>query len=81
MMVKNTYPIAAFQDKAIAGHRPSSGFHKRAVATGEYRPPKSGEWYLSGAIVEAYYAPNDLSTDYAIARIVTCRQVWEVVDE
>ncbi len=42
----------------------------RAQFTGEFRPPKKGEWYLSGAVVEAYRAPNDLSTPYYIARIV-----------
>jgi hypothetical protein len=41
-----------------------------AVRTGEFRPPRAGEWYLSGAVVEAYRAPNDLSTDYHIARLV-----------
>ncbi len=38
--------------------------------TGEFRPPKKGEYYLSGAIVEAYRAPNDLSTPYWIASFV-----------
>jgi len=42
----------------------------RAVSTGETRCPKQGEWYLSGAIVEAYRAPNDLPSPYAIARLV-----------
>lgn len=30
------------------------------------RAPKKGEWYLSGAIVEAYQAPNDLTDEYTI---------------
>lgn len=30
----------------------------------EYRPPKRGEYYLSGAIVEAYMAPEDMSSSY-----------------
>lgn len=46
----------------------ASGF--RAVDTGEKRPPCRGEWYLSGAIIAAYRAPNDLGTSYHIARIV-----------
>lgn len=37
------------------------------VRTGEHRPPKKGEWFLSGAIVEAYQAPNDLSAPYWLA--------------
>lgn len=48
----------------------SPGKKARAVATGEKRPPRKGEWYLSGAIVGAYRAPNDLSTPYQIARVV-----------
>jgi hypothetical protein len=31
-----------------------------------FRAPKKGEWYLSGAIVEAYQAPNDLTAEYQI---------------
>ena len=40
-----------------------------AVATGEKRPPKAGEWFLSGAIVEAYKATNDLTSSAPIATI------------
>ena len=43
----------------------------RAVATGEKRPPKKGEWFLSGAIVEAYKARNDMTTPYQIAELMT----------
>lgn len=42
----------------------------RFVATGEFREPKAGEHYLSGAIVTAYIAPNTLETKYWIARAV-----------
>lgn len=42
----------------------------QAVRTGEFKKPLAGEWYLSGAIVAAYYAPNDLSTPYHLARLV-----------
>jgi hypothetical protein len=41
-----------------------------AVYIGEKRPPKKGEWYLSGSVVEAYKALNDLSDPYHIARLV-----------
>lgn len=47
---------------------------KRAIWTGEFRPPKKGEWYLSGAIVEAYKAPNDLDTPRHIAKIANVRR-------
>jgi hypothetical protein len=39
-------------------------------ATGEFRSPRKGEYYLSGAIVEAYRAPNDLNTPFWIAKFV-----------
>ena len=42
----------------------------RAMATGEIREPRKGEWFLSGAIVEAYRANNDLSIAYNIAKLV-----------
>ena len=38
--------------------------------TGEKRPPRKGEYFLSGAIVEAYQAYSDLNTPYHIARPV-----------
>jgi len=42
----------------------------KARWTGEKRCPKAGEWYLSGARIAAYRAPNDLSTEYHIAELV-----------
>jgi hypothetical protein len=42
----------------------------RVVSTGEKRPPRKGEWYLSGAIITGYRAPNDLSAQFHIARLV-----------
>ena len=43
---------------------------KRFVKTDEFRNPKKGEFFLSGAIIEAYQAPNDLSSPYWIAKEV-----------
>lgn len=37
------------------------------IRTGERRPPKKGEWYISGAIPKAYKAPNDLTHNHVIA--------------
>lgn len=44
----------------------------RARWNGEFRAPKAGEWYLSGASIAAYRAPNDLPTTslYHIAELV-----------
>jgi len=39
--------------------------------TGEYRPPKKGEYYISGAIPEVYQAPNDLGQSHVIARPIS----------
>lgn len=47
----------------------------RGKPTGEFRCPRKGEWYLSGAIPLAYLAPNDLSTPYYIARLVKVKVV------
>ena len=38
----------------------------RAVKTSEFRPPKKGELFLSGAKPLVYVAPNDLSIPYRI---------------
>lgn len=42
-------------------------------ATGEYRAPRKGERYLSGAIVAAYVAPSDFGdgNPYLIAEEVS----------
>lgn len=38
------------------------------ILVGETRPPRRGEWYLSGAIPCAYRAKNNLSASYTIVR-------------
>ncbi len=43
---------------------------KRFRATGEYRVPQKGEYYLSGAIIEAYQAPFDLEFKQWIGEMV-----------
>lgn len=43
------------------------------------RCPKRGEFYVSGAVPQAYKAPNDLASRYMIVEPVTehtLRQVW-----
>lgn len=37
---------------------------------GEFRAPKKGEFYLSGAIPEVYKSPNDLESKFHIVRRV-----------
>lgn len=71
-----TYPAIRYHHLA---DRPvgSSGMDSMGVLTGEFRAPKAGEWYLSGAIPEGYRAPNDLTQAFYILRIV--RVVRETV--
>ena len=49
------------------------GLYIAAVRAFEFRPPKAGEWYLSGADENgqpaAYRAPNDLSMSFHIAKL------------
>lgn len=55
----------------------------RVKATGEFRPPKQGEWYLSGAVVEGYQAKGDLLTSYYIGKLVKGEIVsyWREITE
>lgn len=43
------------------------------VKTGEKRPPLAEEWYLSGAEPKAWRAPNDLTNEYYILKLVTVK--------
>lgn len=67
--------VEEMKDLGLPTHFNSRYGHRnvRAEWTGEKRPPKKGEWYISGAIPQAYRAPNDLSFDYYIARLVRVR--------
>jgi hypothetical protein len=48
------------------------GLHIMAVLTEEFRAPRKGEWFLSGAIPMAFRAPNDLplTSEYRIMELV-----------
>lgn len=66
-------------------HSPNLGVYPnlvRAEYVGEFREPKAGEWYLSGAKIEAYKTKNDLSTKYHIAKLVRVERVeyWRKVE-
>lgn len=43
--------------------------------TGEYRPPRKGEWFLSGGIVEAFLAHEDMTDARHIAISVQERRI------
>lgn len=48
----------------------------RAIDSGEYRSPKKGEFYLTGAVISAYRAPNDYP-EYSKFRIAKLVEVEE----
>lgn len=90
-MSKPTYRLAETPTAAETGGLP---FNERialadfggarslgAVRTGEFRPPKRGEWYLSGAIPAAYKAPNDLSSPYHILKLVRVERTTVVTEK
>ena len=52
----------------------------RGKFSGEFRPPKAGEWYISGAIPEVYQAPNDLTTAFHIAKIVRVKEETIIIE-
>ena len=66
------YPVRDFVPDTGLTHVNGSPARKGIAGkwTGDYRPPRAGEYYISGAIPEVYRAPNDLITPYHIARLV-----------
>ncbi len=60
------YPLAEGEHVHVTGQQ---ALRVMARLTRENRPPRKGEWYLSGSIPEAYRAPNDLSTSYLICEL------------
>ena len=70
---------------------PAAGFTKKRKDgakmlfqwRGEMRPPRAGEYFLSGSIIEAYRAENDLDWNYAIAVPVWVKEkvVQKVIED
>lgn len=50
------------------------------VRTNEFRAPKAGEFYLSGAIPHAYKAHNDLAQRYRIMKETTAPPKYIIKD-
>lgn len=81
---KDLYPIVDPLDDNEISKLGSTGEGVFAMNTGLYGKPKKGEWYLSGAIPEAYKAPNDLSHPYFIAKLVLVSPFpteYEIINE
>jgi len=53
----------------------------KAVMIGEFRSPKQNEWYISGAIPEAYRAYTDYNEEskYQIAKLVRTKTITETI--
>jgi hypothetical protein len=64
------YPVADRLTRADLEALGNPSYGVGAVLTGEKRPPRKGEWYLSGATPEAYRAPNDLTQVFHIVRLI-----------
>jgi hypothetical protein len=48
----------------------------RVKWTGEFRPPKIEEWFLSGSIIEGYKAITEgMTTPYHIGKLVLVEEV------
>jgi hypothetical protein len=64
-----TYPVSGVvHDLSRMG--PKERYLLRARWTGEKRPIKKGEFFLSGAVIEAYQAYNDLDQPHYVAVLV-----------
>ena len=78
---RTNYPLA---DRHPA-QRDNPGLKLVARYTGEVRTVREGEWYLSGAVIEAYRSPHGTRSPYPIAKIyqvttVTRTYVTELED-
>jgi hypothetical protein len=73
------FPIAS--PYSVLSHRLAKDH--RIQYTGEKRCPKEGEWFLSGAIIEGYKAPNDLNNLFHIGKLVKIKveTITTVVEE
>lgn len=79
------YPLADYYPTMEKRLPPDVGYtNSQIMAVWDGQPrrcPKKGEWFLSGAIIAAYQAKNDLTTKYHIARVGMVRKRVEVVFE
>lgn len=57
--------------KVYGGEYDHAVKHNRYVKTGEFRQPKKGEYFLSGAIPTAYKAFSDMEGQWEIMRPAT----------
>lgn len=74
------YPLAdrLTQEEQAGFGLPNAGLQVGAFAAGEYRKIRPGEWYLSGADIAAYRAPQGTDTAYQVAHLVSYRIKQEI---
>jgi hypothetical protein len=56
-----------------SGHPLQDGFYVAAFSTKRMVAPKKGQWFLSGAEIEAYMAAEDMQDARVIARLCFVR--------
>ena len=66
LSIKVLYPLAF----SLSDHNGANPNFKLAQWTGTIRPPKKGEYFLSGPVIAAYRALHDMADAYPIARLV-----------
>lgn len=48
--------------------------------TGEFREPKAGEWYLSGAIPECYRMSHDSGMKFHIIKLCQIKRIETIIE-
>lgn len=73
----NFYPVGEKTGLVISNlGYPANRF--QVESTGEFRFPKKGEWFLSGAIIQGYKTQNDLTTSYNIGKLVEVKMETKI---
>lgn len=75
---RERFGIKTFKESYSIGWAERDGILIRAQMTGVVRPPKKGEWYISGAKPVAYKAPNDLTQKHVLAELVRVKRETKV---
>ncbi|MHA1285911.1 MAG: hypothetical protein ACTSPB_00780 [Candidatus Thorarchaeota archaeon] len=80
---EKVYPMAQEHFWKYAIRDKGKGYKTMGIMTNEFRPPKKGEFYVSGAIPEVYEVPNDLSTSFYIIKLihVSTETVYKAVED
>ena len=80
MLTQKYYPLLDYHPKRKMAVNGVIVGNVMAINSGVRRCPKKGEWYLSGARIAAYKAPNDLSSVELIATLVEITKIRTIVN-